>query len=98
MKEEIDKSMVSSLKLLMQKRRSALKILAAFREWKTKTTKFKWTRLFLKHSKHGNSWPKDTTVVKKREVSRRSLQLASESYKFMIENPDLEDIIVVEQC
>ena len=82
----------------MQKRRSALKILAAFRKWKGKTTKFRWNQLFQRESHFKRNSSKNTTIVEKKEVFYRSLQLASESYKFMIDNDRLGDIVIIEQC
>ena len=89
-KEEVDISLVLSFKYLKHQRRAALKILSAFRHWKKMSkSALRWTSIIQKDSSRKR---------KKEEVSVQSLQLASESYQHMIENSDLGDIIIVEQC
>ena len=98
--------MVSSLKSLQQQRRSVQRIVAAFRKWKARP-KFRWNSIFSKDSKNKsnplrsgsiNKSLRSSSVKKSKVISARSLQLASESYQFMMDNSNLEDIAIVEQC
>ena len=97
MKEEVDISMVSSLKDLYQKRKAALKFLLAFRALKSKSRskKFQWGSVFQKNRRQLSD---NTSIENRTEVSRRSLQLASESYKTAMQHCNLGDILIVEQC
>lgn len=94
-KEEVDISMLSTLKSLQKQRRVALKILAAFR-WKKKNS----LTLRSKSKAFGreNIFKRNPCNEKKKQISCRALQLASESYKHVVENCDLGNIIIVEQC
>ena len=96
MNEELNIS-VSALKSLQQQRRAVLRIIAAFRRWKEKP-KFRWSGIFQKDSKDERKSPRMGSVKKSKVISTRSLQLASESYQFMMDNSDLGDIVIVEQC
>ena len=82
--------MALSLKSLLQQRAAALKILAAFRDWKARQSAFTWSSVFMKDSKGESIFPRIASIVKKKQVSNRSLQLATESYKYMVDNPDTE--------
>ena len=99
MKEEVNATIMASLKYLLHQRRAARKIIAAFRHWRKMTKpSFTWNSVMMDDSSCNSIIKRLTSIKRKKQVSARSLQLASESYKHMFENCELGDIIIVEQC
>ena len=100
-KEEVDASILEMLKVHRIEHRAALKIQAFFRNDSVKQKESirksgNITRMvdFFSIRKSSNEESKNDET----KVSRRSLELASESYQAMIENSSICDVFIIEQC
>ena len=100
-KKEVDASILEKLKVHRLEHRAALKIQAFLRNCSEKqkgpisnSTGLNRVVGFISRRMASNEDRKSD----EKKVSRRSLELASESYQAMLENSSMCDVYIIEQC